>query len=113
MAGSVVDIHGIGNDDLVQVLLEGKLISYHDDQYEMTAGRCEILMRLFRDNEHFVLYYLQIPQAYNIPGRLEKDIQALFEATFKKAIPAIEFINIGTETQKRSMNFSIEWGADK
>jgi len=108
----MIDIQGL-KEPFTQTLLDGKLIAYHDANYEVTADRHEILMRLFREEDNLILFYLHIPYAYPIPENLKKGIQNQFENCLKGKAVNMEFINVGTETQKRSMNFKIAWGANE
>lgn len=103
MATTIIDVNV--PSDLVLSLLDGGLVAYHDDQYEMTTGRNELLMKLFRDGDRLVVFYLQVPYAYPMPDGIKLALQKSFEQALNKTIPPLEFVNAGTEAQKREDRF--------
>jgi len=103
----IIEING-PSAALTQTLLNGELIAYHDNQYEVTTRPHELLMKLFHKEERFVIFYLQVPYAYPIPDGLKTTLKMAFEAAMEASIPNMEFINAGTEAQKRDMHFRIQ-----
>jgi len=110
---SVVEVNGSALH-LAQCLLQNKLIAYHDDQYEVTSGIHEILMKLLHDkkNSEIIVFYVHVPYAYPIPTNLENAIKLNIQAALKQPIKNIEFVNVGVESQKRDLQFRISLGED-
>lgn len=103
----MVEVNG-PNDMLAENLLEGRLIAYHDTQYEVTSGRHEILMKLLRNDDRFIIFYLQVPYAYPMPDGIKTALKNAFEVVLKHSINDVEFINAGTEAQKRDLHFRVQ-----
>ena len=112
MSADIVNVVG-PEGNLGHLLLEGKFISYHDPQYEMTSGANEILMKLLQQKEGlFVLFYLHVPYAYPIPEGVKLAVKAALETEIQKQISRIEFINAGTEVQKKDIHFIVGEGGE-
>lgn len=112
MSADILNVLG-PDDSLGHYLLEGKFISYHDPQYEMTSGANEILMKLLQQKEGLlVIFYLHVPYAYPIPEGVKGVVKAALESVIKKPIPRIEFVNAGTEAQKKDIHFIIGEGGE-
>lgn len=110
-AADIVNV--VGSDGLGNLLLEGKMVSYHDAQYQVTSGIHEILMKLLQQEDGLlVIFYLHIPYAYPIPDGIKVTVKSALEAALKKPIQRIEFVNAGTEAQKRDIRFKIESGGE-
>jgi hypothetical protein len=92
--------------------LEGKLIAYHDDQYEVTTGPHEILMKLMQDTDEMTIFYVHVPYAYPIPDGIKNNVKSDLEAELNRSIPKMTFINVGTEAQKKDLQFRVELGGD-
>lgn len=108
---NVADIVNVTGPDghLGNLLLEGKLVSYHDEAYQVTSGIHEILMKLLQQEDGLLfLFYLHIPFAYPMPDGMKAAVKAALEKVLEKPIQRIEFVNAGTEAQKRDIHFKIE-----
>lgn len=92
------DIDGPGVQ-LAERLLEGKLIRYTDNRFQVSSGDCKFILKLNHENNKCVLFYTQIPYIYPIPDVLKKSIQSDLEAVMKLKVN-VTFINAGTEAQK-------------
>jgi hypothetical protein len=106
----IIDV--IGPDaNLGKLLIEGKLISYHDDQYQVTSGNHEILMKLLQQEDGLlVLFYLHVPYAYPLPNGIKTMVKSALEIILGKPIQKIEFVNAGTEAHKKDILFKISGG---
>ena len=109
---AVIEVDG-PHDQFAERLLEGELIAYHDAQYEVTSGKHEILMKLLRDNDRFVIFYLQVPYAYPIPDGIKTTVKKALEVILKQSITELEFINAGTEAQKRNLHFRVQLAGER
>lgn len=107
---SIVEING-QNPKLAQTLLQGKLVVYHDSRFEVTTNPHEILMKLLQDPEEMTVFYIHVPYAYPIPDGIQSDVKAGLESELNRKIPKMTFINVGTEIQKKDMQFRIELGS--
>lgn len=92
------------------LLLEGKFVGYHDSRYGVTSGFHQIVMKLLRHEDLFFLFYLHVPYAYPIPDGIKETIKSALEATLNNSIQKIEFINAGTEMEKKDIQFRLELG---
>lgn len=108
---TVIEVNGRGAY-LAQCLLEGKLIAYHDSQYEVTTGSHEILMKLMQETDEITLFYVHVPYAYPIPEGIKVDLKSDLEIELNRPIPKITFVNVGTEAQKKDMQFRVELGGE-
>lgn len=109
MSNEVIIVDG-PEGNLGGLMLEGKLVSYHDSQFEMTTGDHEILMKLLQEEDGLVIFYLHVPYAYPMPEGVKQIVTTALESALKKKIQKIEFINAGTETQKRDIHFRMGIG---
>lgn len=107
----IVDII-IPNDNLGQLLLEGRFVGYHDDRFGVTSGEHQIVMKLLQHEDQFVLFYLHLPYAYPIPDGVKDTVKSALEATLKRTIQKMEFSNSGTESEKNNIQFRVELGGE-
>ncbi len=98
---------------LGRVLLDGKFIAYHDHRYGVTSNEHHIVMKLLSQDDVFVLFYLHVPYAYPIPDGIKDTVTSALETTMKRAIQKMEFINAGTESEKKHIQFRVELGGHK
>ncbi len=108
-AASIIHISG-PDEQLGKLLLEGKFIAYHDNNYGVTSGEHHIVMRLLLQEDQYVLFYLHVPYAYPIPDGVKETIKSALETTLKRTIQKMEFINSGTESEKKNIQFRVEFG---
>lgn len=107
----LIDVTGL-SDDLGKLLLEGKWVAYHDNQYEVTSGTHQIIMKLLQQEDGMLLLYVHVPYAYPIPEGVKANVKKSLESVLKKTIQRIDFMNAGTETQKKDIQFRIELGGE-
>lgn len=107
---SIIEING-QNQKLAQTLLQGKLVIYHDSRYEVTTTPHEILMKLLQDSEEMTVFYIHVPYAYPIPDGIQMDVKEGLESELNRKIQKMTFVNVGTEIQKKDMQFRIELGS--
>lgn len=109
-AGPIIHII-VPDERLGKLLLEGKFVAYHDDKYGVTSGEHYIVMKLLSQEDQFVLFYLHVPYAYPIPDGVKDTVRSVLEATLKKGtMQKMEFINSGTESEKKNIQFRVELG---
>lgn len=108
-ATSIIHI-SVPDEQLGKLLLEGKFIAYHDNKFGVTSGEHHIVMKLVTEEDQFVLFYLHVPYAYPIPDGVKDTIKSALEATLKRTIQKMEFINSGTESEKKNIQFRVEFG---
>jgi hypothetical protein len=110
---AVIEVNGC-DAYLAQCLLQSKLIAYHDDQYEVTSGIHEILMKLLHDkkNGEIIIFYVHVPYAYPMPTNLENAVKLNLEEALKQPIRDIKFVNVGAESHKKDLQFRISLGED-
>lgn len=109
-AASIIHI-SVPDEQLGKLLLEGQFVAYHDDKYGVTSGEHHIVMKLLSQEDQFVLFYLHVPYAYPIPEGVKDTVKSALEATLKKgAMQKMEFINSGTESEKKNIQFRVELG---
>jgi len=106
---SVIEING-QNQKLVQTLLQGKLVVYHDSRYEVTTQPHEILMKLLQNPDEMTIFYIHVPYAYPMPDGIQVDIKEGLELELHRKIHKVTFVNVGTEIQKKDLQFRIELG---
>ncbi len=107
--GAIIHIK-MPDEQLGKLLLEGKFVAYHDDKYGVTSGEHHIVMKLLSQEDQFVLFYLHVPYAYPIPDGVKDTVKSALEASLKKTVQKIEFINSGTESEKKNIQFRVELG---
>lgn len=100
----------VPDEQLGKLLLEGKFVAYHDDGYGVTSGNHHIVMKLLAEEDQFVLFYLHVPYAYPIPDGVKDTVKSSLEASMKSTIQKMEFINSGTESEKKNIQFRVELG---
>ena len=105
----VIDVNGLG-EQLAKNLLIGNLVAYHDSDYQVTSGPHEILMKLLQHNDEMIIFYVHIPYAYPMPDGVRSGVKSDLETALNKRISKIEFVNAGTESQKRNMKFRLDLG---
>jgi hypothetical protein len=97
----VFDVHG-PDASLADLLLNGQLIRYTDDRFQVSSGACKYIFKLNQENNKFVLFYTQIPYAYPLPDELIQNLQSWLEAVIKNTVN-ITFINAGTQALKHDV----------
>lgn len=105
----LVHITGV-SDDLGKILLNNQCVAYHDDEFEVTSGNHEIIMKLIQKEDALFLLYVHVPYAYPIPEGVKLKVISALEAVLQKKIQKINFINAGTESQKKDIQFMMEFG---
>jgi len=87
---------------LAKELLEGKLIRYTDNRFQVSSGECKFIFKLNCEKDKCVLFYTQVPYIYPIPDDLKKSIQSDLESVMDAKINII-FINAGAQAQKENV----------
>jgi hypothetical protein len=108
-AASIIHI-SVPDEQLGKLLLEGKFIAYHDNKYGVTSGEHYIVMKLVTQEDQFVLFYLHVPYAYPIPEGVKNTVKTSLETILNRTIQKMEYINSGTESEKKNIQFRVELG---
>jgi len=98
---SLVDIDG-PSELLANALLQGKLIRYADNRFQVSSGEYRFIFKLIQEEDKVLLFYAQVPYIYPIPDEMKTSIKESLELALKTPVN-IEFINAGTDAQKRDI----------
>jgi hypothetical protein len=111
-----LEVDGPG-ETLAAHLLEGKLIHYTDDRFQVSLGEGSFILQLVQvketaqlvqvketeqEKEKMALFYAQVPDSYPLPDDLKMSIKMNLEAQMKRGID-VEFINAGTQAQRKDI----------
>ena len=100
----------VPDEKLGKILLDGQFVAYHDNRYGVTSGEHFITMKLSVHEDQYALFYLHIPYAYPLPEGVKDTVKSALESALQRTIQKMEFINSGTESEKKSIQFRVEFG---